>query len=58
MMSLIRSVVVQSPVAASGLFVLMLFLAVFVGAMLWIFRKGGREVYEYIASIPSHESDE
>lgn len=36
-------------------FALILFLIIFVGAVLWVYRRSGREYYRYMGSLPLQE---
>lgn len=33
-------------------FAMLLFLAVFTGALLWVYRKSGKEYYRYMEELP------
>ncbi len=39
-------------------FGMLLFLAVFLGTTFWTFRKNGRQIYQYMASLPLDEKIE
>ena len=43
--------------ALSGLG-LLLFMGVFLGALVWVFRKGSREFYSNLSDLPMKEDDE
>ncbi len=36
---------------------LFLFLSVFLGYLIWVWRKGSKKHYDYLSQLPLHEED-
>ena len=57
-MHLVKQALAHYTYISASCIALFAFLLVFVGNLLWVFRKGSTEVYRYTSDIPFRDNDE